>query len=140
MSVTPGGPTRPHGRIEAGSGESNAPDMSYTARRWCRSDTKSRNAKTKAPESVEDEHAHLDTSATISRAATCHIGQSLERSAATTSTGHHTDSNFIRLSIHFGIHSFDLPSTYHIKHLQLFFTPSCLRGSVGIYYSVFGST
>ena len=66
------GPTRSHGCIEVGSGKSDASDMSYTARRWYRSDTESRNAKTRLLEPIEDEHAHLD-SATISRAATCHI-------------------------------------------------------------------
>ena len=95
-----------------------------------RSDTEPRNAKTKAPESIEDDRAHLDSSATTSRAVTCHIGQLLERSAATshqTSYGQELHS-FINM---FGIHSFDLPLTYYIKHLQSFLTLSCLRGSVG---------
>ena len=48
-----------------------------------RSDTEPRNVKTKALESIEDDRAHLDSSATTSRAVTCHIGQLLERSATT---------------------------------------------------------
>ena len=53
-SVTPGGPTRPHGRVEAESGASNAPDTSHTDRRWCRNDTEARYAKTRPLEPIED--------------------------------------------------------------------------------------
>ena len=71
-SVTTGGPTRPHGRVEAESVESNAPDMSHTDHRCRGSDPKAQYTKTRLLEPLEDERAHLD-SATISRAATCHI-------------------------------------------------------------------
>ena len=98
-SVTPGGPTRPHGRVEAESGESDTVHMLHMDQRWRGSDTEPQNAKTKALESIEDECAHLDSSATTSQAMTCHIGQLLERSATTTLTGHHTDHDYIHLSI-----------------------------------------
>ena len=52
--VTTGGPTRPHGRVEAESVESNAPYMSYMDRRWCRNDTEARYAKMKPLEPIED--------------------------------------------------------------------------------------
>ena len=58
MSVTPGGPTRPHGRVEAESGESNVQDMLHMDQRWWESDTELRNAKTEAPELIEDERDH----------------------------------------------------------------------------------
>ena len=66
MSVTPGGPTRPHGRIKAESGESDAAHMLHMDQRWWGSDTEPPNTKTKAPESIEDERAHLDSATTIS--------------------------------------------------------------------------
>ena len=52
--VTPGGPTRPHGRVEAELGESNAPDMSHTDRRCRGSDPEARYAKTRLLELIED--------------------------------------------------------------------------------------
>ena len=53
-SVTTGGPTRPHGRVEAESGESNAPDMSYMDHRCRRSDPEARYAETRLLEPIED--------------------------------------------------------------------------------------
>ena len=53
-SVTPGGPTRPHGRVEAESVESNAPDMSHTDHRCRGSDPEARYAKTRPLEPIED--------------------------------------------------------------------------------------
>ena len=53
-SVTTGGPTRPHGRVEAESVESNAPDMSHRDRRCRRSDTEVPYAKTRPLEPIED--------------------------------------------------------------------------------------
>ena len=110
MSVTPGGPTRPHGRVEAASGESNAPDMLHIDQRWWESDTEPRNAKTKPLESIEDERAHLDSATTISRGATS-ISGNRSSAAPRPFTGHHTDSNsFVYQS--FGIHSSD--SIFHL--------------------------
>ena len=54
MSVTPGGPTRPHGRVEAESGESNAPDMSHMDQIWWGNDAEPLNAKTRLLEPIED--------------------------------------------------------------------------------------
>ena len=114
--------------------------MSYTARRWWGSDIELQNAKTKALESIENEHAHSDSSVTTSRAVTCHIGRLLKRSAATTLTGHPTDSNIIHLSTNFGILSFDFILYITANTYSHLLTLSCLRGSVGIYYSIFGTT
>ena len=54
ISVTPGGPTRPHGRVEAESGELNAPYMSHIDQRWRGSDTEPGNMKMNPQESIED--------------------------------------------------------------------------------------
>ena len=53
-SVIPGGPTRPHGRVEAESGESNTPDMSYMDHRCRRSDPEAPYAKTRPLEPIKD--------------------------------------------------------------------------------------
>ena len=53
-SVTTGGPTRPLGRVEAESVESNAPDMSYMDHRCRRSDPEAPYAKTRPLEPIED--------------------------------------------------------------------------------------
>ena len=53
-SVTPGGPIRPHGRVEAKSVESNALDMSHTDHRCRWSDPEARYAKTRPLEPIED--------------------------------------------------------------------------------------
>ena len=50
-SVATGGPTRPHGCIEAESGKSNTLYMDY---RWCRSDPEARYAKTKPLQPIEE--------------------------------------------------------------------------------------
>ena len=52
-------PTRPSRRVEAKSGKSDAPGMLYMDRRWCRSDPRSRYAKTRPLESIEDERATI---------------------------------------------------------------------------------
>ena len=53
-SVTPGRPTRSHGRAKAASGGSDVSYMSYMNRRWCRRVPKARYAKTRPQDSIED--------------------------------------------------------------------------------------
>ena len=64
-SVTPGGPTRSQGHIEAESGESDAAHMLHMDQRWWGSDTELQNTKTKVLELIEDERAHLDSATSI---------------------------------------------------------------------------
>jgi hypothetical protein len=63
-SVTPVGPTRPHGRAKAVSGGSDTSDMMYMDRRWWRRVPAMRNVKTRPLESIEDERTHLDSATT----------------------------------------------------------------------------
>ena len=53
-SVTTGGPTRPHGRVEAELVESNTSDMLYMDHRCRGSDTEAQYAKTRPLEPIKD--------------------------------------------------------------------------------------
>ena len=86
-SVPGEGLTKSYDRVKTESGESDRSDTLYMELRGCWSDPEARHAKTRR-ETRRREHwsqsrptAHTGSCKEISRAATCHIGQSLERSA-----------------------------------------------------------